>query len=129
MSSSFGLIIGLLWFVVRLTTGSFFLILTIQKTGSLTVLRAMGASAQTLVRALIIQVLLVMACAVRVAVVLLVATVPAVANLGLTVDPATVASTASLLFVLALVGTGLGATRLILRIEPADVTAPQGGLR
>ncbi len=129
VSSSFGLIIGLLWFVVLLTTGLFFLILTVQKTGSLTVLRAMGASGNKLVGALIIQVFLVMIAALVVAVALFAATVPAVANLGLSVDPKLIASTAGLLLVLALIGTGLGATRRILRIDPSAAVSPQGGLR
>ncbi len=129
VASSFGLIIGLLWFVVLLTTGLFFLILTVQKTGSLTVLRAMGASVAKLVGALIIQVLIVMTVGLLLAVALFVVSVGAVGNLGLSVDPGLIASTAALLFVLALVGTALGATRRVLRIDPAAATTPQGGLR
>jgi putative ABC transport system permease protein len=129
VSSSFGLIIGLLWFVVLLTTGLFFLILTVQKAGSLTILRAMGASGTKLVSALIIQVLLVMMIALVFAVALFAVTVPAVANLGLKVDPGLIGSTAALLLVLSLIGTGVGATRRILRIDPAAAVVPQGGLR
>jgi putative ABC transport system permease protein len=129
VSSSFGLIIGLLWFVVLLTTGLFFLILTVQKTGSLTVLRAMGAPHGKLVGALIIQVLIVMLVALAIALVLFAATVPAVANLGLSFDPGLVASTGGLLLVLALIGTGLGATKRILRIDPSTAVTPLGGIR
>jgi putative ABC transport system permease protein len=129
VSSSFGLIIGLLWFVVLLTTGLFFLILTVQKAGSLTVLRAMGASGSKLVGALIIQVFMVMGAGLVFAIALFAGSVGAVANLGLRVDPALITSTAFLLLVLALLGTGLGATRRVLRIEPAAATSPQGGLR
>jgi putative ABC transport system permease protein len=129
VSSSFGLIIGLLWFVVLLTTGLFFLILTVQKTGSLTILRAMGASGSKLVSSLIIQVVLVMLVALLVAVGLFTATVPAVANLGLSADPSLIASTALLLLVVSLIGTGVGATRRVLRIDPASAVAPLGGLR
>jgi putative ABC transport system permease protein len=129
VQSSFGLIIGLLWFVVLLSTGLFFLILTVQKTGSLTVLRAMGASSWKLVGALIIQVILVLSLGLVLAVVLFLATLPAVANLGLQLDPSLIATTAALLFVLALFGTALGATRRVVKIDPASATHPLGGLR
>lgn len=128
--SSFSLIIGLLWFVVLLTTGLFFLILTVQKTGTLTVLRAMGASGAKLISALIIQVVLVMVGGIVLATALFAASAGAAGGgLGLRVEPALVARTAALLLVLALIGTALGATRRILRIDPAAATMPQGGLR
>jgi putative ABC transport system permease protein len=129
VKSSFALIIGLLWFVVLLSTGLFFLILTIQKTGSLTMLRAMGASGGKLVGALAIQVVLVMVGGLLLALILFAGTIPAVANLGLQLDPKLIATTSILLLILALVGTALGATRRVLRIDPAAATSPQGGLQ
>jgi putative ABC transport system permease protein len=126
VKSSFALIIGLLWFVVLLSTGLFFLILTIQKTGSLTMLRAMGASGGKLVGALAIQVILVMLGGLLLAVLLFAGTIPAVANLGLQLDPKLIATTSILLLLL---GTALGATRRVLRIDPSTATTPQGGLR
>lgn len=128
--SSFSLIIGLLWFVVLLTTGLFFLILTVQKTGPLTVLRAMGASGGKLISALIIQVVLVMIGGVIVGVVLFVGAAQAAGTgLDLRVEPLPVLRTSVLLVVLALVGTASGALRRIRRIDPAAAVAVQGGLR
>jgi putative ABC transport system permease protein len=128
--SSFSLIIGLLWFVVLLTTGLFFLILTVQKTGPLTVLRAMGASGGKLISALIIQVVVVMIGGVVVGVGLFVGAAQAAGTgLDLRVEPMPVLRTSVLLVVLALVGTAFGALRRIRRIDPAAAVAVQGGLR
>jgi putative ABC transport system permease protein len=128
--SSFNIIIGLLWFVVLLVTALFFLILTVQKIGPLTVMRAMGASGAKLVSALMIQVVIVMIGGAVVATALFLATIgPAGAGLGLRADPALIVRTTVVLLVLALVGTALGATRRIRRIDPASATVPQGGLR
>lgn len=58
---SFQLIFLLYAFVVPLVTGLFFLIVTLQKSASLTLLRAVGAAGATLVRSLLLQVLAVVA--------------------------------------------------------------------
>ena len=68
---SFAILLGLAVVVVALVTGFFFLILTVQKTAALTLLRAMGAPARYLVRSLIQQVVLVLGVALLVAVGLL----------------------------------------------------------
>lgn len=59
VKQSFQIILGLYGLVVPLITGLFFLIITLQKAGSLTLLRAVGARAGVLVRSLLIQVLVV----------------------------------------------------------------------
>ena len=56
---SFQVVFLLYGLVVPLVTGLFFLIITIQKAGSLTLLRAIGAPAGRLVRALLVQVLII----------------------------------------------------------------------
>ncbi len=56
---SFQVIFLLYGLVVPLVTGLFFLIITLQKSGSLTLLRAVGAQGGVLVRSLLIQVVLV----------------------------------------------------------------------
>lgn len=56
---SFQLIFLLFALVVPLVTGLFFLIITLQKSRSLTLLRAIGAPARVLVRALLVQVLVI----------------------------------------------------------------------
>ena len=85
---SFAIVLALAVVVVALVTGFFFLILTVQKTPSLTLLRAVGAPASYLVRGLIQQVILVLGVALLVAVGLLVAATAAVnAGLPLTLEP------------------------------------------
>ncbi len=59
--SSFRVIFLLFGLVVPLVTGLFFLIITFQKSASLTLLRAMGARSGVLVRSLLVQVVLVIA--------------------------------------------------------------------
>lgn len=56
---SFQIILALYGLVVPLITGLFFLIITFQKAGALTLLRAIGARSGVLVRSLLIQVLVV----------------------------------------------------------------------
>ena len=58
---SFRIIFALLALVVPFVTGLFFLILTFQKAGALTLLRAIGAPARKLVSALFVQVAVVVA--------------------------------------------------------------------
>lgn len=58
---SFQVIFLLYGIVVPLVTGLFFLIITLQKARSLTLLRALGARGATLARALLVQVVVVMA--------------------------------------------------------------------
>ena len=57
--TSFLLIFLLYGFVIPLVTGLFFLIITLQKAGSLTLLRAIGAPSGRLVRSLLVQVVIV----------------------------------------------------------------------
>jgi putative ABC transport system permease protein len=130
VKGSFSIIIALLWFVVLLTTGLFFLILTVQKTGSLTVLRAVGATGKTLVVSLLWQVAIVLFFGSIIAIAGFVASTLFIGkNLGLKAEPAVIAGSVGLLAFLALLGTGLGALRRIVSIDPVAAVAPQGGLR
>ncbi|MEZ5178954.1 MAG: hypothetical protein R2746_11975 [Acidimicrobiales bacterium] len=63
---SFQVIFLLYGLVVPLVTGLFFLIVTFQKSASLTLLHAIGARSSTLVRSLLVQVLIVMAAGIAV---------------------------------------------------------------
>jgi putative ABC transport system permease protein len=60
VQQSFSVIFLLYGLVVPLVTGLFFLIVTVQKQGALTLLRAVGVSGRRLVGALVIQVLIVL---------------------------------------------------------------------
>jgi putative ABC transport system permease protein len=122
---SFAIVLTLAVVVVALVTGFFFLILTVQKTSSLTLLRAVGAPAGYLVRGLIVQVVLVLGVALLVAVgLLVVAAATADTGLPLNVEPRALINTTLVIVGLSLVGTAFSAWR-VLRIEPfAAVSRP-----
>ncbi len=122
---SFAIVLTLAVVVAALVTGFFFLILTVQKTSSLTLLRAVGAPAGYLVRGLIVQVVLVLGVALLVAVgLLVVAAATADTGLPLNVEPRALINTTLVIVGLSLVGTAFSAWR-VLRIEPfAAVSRP-----
>jgi putative ABC transport system permease protein len=130
VSQSFSLIIGLTYIVITIVIGFFFVILTVQKTASLTLLRAIGADTRTLVGALFVQVLIVVVLAMGIG-----AGILALAALGsspvfpISADPALVARVGATILVLALLAA-IVAARRIARIDPIDaVNRPSlGGL-
>lgn len=129
VQQSVGVVLLLAYVIVTMVTGFFFLILTVQKASALTLLRAVGAPAAYLVRALLAQVVLVVGVAVVVAAVLL-AIVARVFGGGLevTIEPRSVGLTGAVLLALAALAS-LGAARRLLRIDPIRATtgAPLGG--
>ncbi len=126
VSTTFSTIINLLRFVVLLTCGLFFLILTAQKTSTLTVLRAMGAKSSTLVEALLIQVVMVVVAGSVLACMLQALVSIPLKSVGVTLDFASALATTGVVLVLALVGTALGAIRRIVKIDPVAATGLQG---
>jgi len=126
VKSSFNIIQGLAFIVVTLVVGIFFVILTVQKAGALTLLRAIGASSGKLVRALLVQVLIVMLAAIAVGSVLLyVASLASTQDFPITFDVGIVVSRGVALVVLALLAS-LAAIRRVLRIDPIAATVPAG---
>lgn len=126
VSSSANVILGLAFLVVTLVVAFFFLILTRQNTMTATLLRAIGARPSYLVRALVIQILLVMAAGVVIGVALTSA-VEALARSSVPteLEPGTVVTTVGTLAVLALAG-GLVSIRRTLRIDPLRATINTG---
>ncbi len=125
---SFSVILLLFYLVVPLVTGLFFLIVTFQKAGALTLLRAIGTPAAPLVRSLLLQVAMV----VTGGAVLATAVFAAIASasggsraLSISVEPATVLLTCAVVLVLALL-TSLTAARRVLRIDPIAATTGAG---
>lgn len=124
ISQSFGILYVLLFAVVAIVTGVFFLILTVQKREALVLLRAVGARRRDVVTPVLLQV---------VAVVGVGAVLGASATAGLLaatqdtfgggLDPATAVTSSA-----AILGLGLlaatAAVRRVLEIEPAEVTMP-----
>jgi hemin transport system permease protein len=115
---SFALLLTLAVVVVALVTGFFFLILTVQKTAALTLLRAVGAPASYLVRGLMQQVVLVLGVALLVAVgLLLTATAAVNTGLPLTIDPRALVISTVVVVGLSLLGVAFSVWR-VLRIDP-----------
>ncbi len=124
---SFGLIFLLYGLVVPLVTGLFFLIVTLQKSRALTLLRAIGARTALLARSLIWQVLIVTVAGIVIGVGLYAAVARGrVGGLLLRYDPAAVGAWSAIFTVLALVGA-MASLRRVLRIDPIEATTGAGG--
>src|SRR5690606_8785979 len=124
------IVLLLTYVVVTIVTGFFFLILTVQKQPTLTLLRAVGAPARSLVAALGMQVLLVVGGgfvlgAALAALVLRVASVGIEAGvaIGPVVAPAALVPAAAAVLRLAALACP-GAARRTTRLDPAWATLP-----
>jgi putative ABC transport system permease protein len=121
---SFSIILGLFYVIVPLVTGLFFLIVTFQKAGALTLLRAIGAPTKSLVRPLLIQVTVVVLAGGVIATALFAAAAGA-PDLGLDVSARPIIVTVAVILALALVAA-LVAVRRVIRIDPIDATTGAG---
>jgi putative ABC transport system permease protein len=126
VSQSFAILYGLLFVVVGLVTGIFFLILTVQKRSSLVLLRAVGARRLDVVAPVVLEVLAVVGLGLVAGAALAVPAVRAAgSSLGAEVQPQTVLVTAPLILALGLLAA-LAAVRRVVQIEPAEVTTMSG---
>jgi putative ABC transport system permease protein len=123
--SSFEVILALFYLVVPLVTGLFFLIITFQKASALTLLRAIGAPGRLLVRALLVQVVVVMIAGSILAFGFYVLSLQGVKELGVRVEARPVVLTVLAVLVLALL-TSLVAVRRVLRIDPMSAVTGAG---
>ncbi len=122
--ASFVIVLTLAVVVVALVIGFFFLILTVQKTATLTLLRALGAPAGYLVRGLLAQVALVLGVALLLAAGLLAAAmVMANTGLTLTIEPGTLVASTAAIVGLSLLGVAFSVWR-VLRIDPIQAVNP-----
>ena len=124
---SFQVIFLLYGLVVPLVTGLFFLIITFQKSASLTLLRAIGARSSSLVRSLLIQVVIVMGGGILLGV-LLYAPLSQVelGAIALRFNVGAVVFWSILLLVLGLL-SALASARRVLAIDPIEATTGGGG--
>lgn len=123
VEQSFRIIFLLFAIVVPLVTGLFFLIVTYQKAGALTLLRAIGAPAGRLVRALLLQVVVIIAVGLAVGIGLY-APVSSMRIGGIPLRFETSAVIAwSALFVVLGVASALLAARRVLAIDPVEATS------
>ena len=125
--SSFSVVLGLAFIVVVLVTGFFFLILTVQKTQALTLLRAVGASGTYLIRNLAFQVAVVTGVGVALAAGLLaIAAAASSEAFPIEADPRLILTTGAAVLVLALLAS-LASVRRVSRIDPATATTRMAG--
>lgn len=125
--SSFQVIFLLFGLVVPLVTGLFFLIITLQKSASLTLLRAVGARSGTLVRSLMVQVLAVIGGGLVVGVALYAPLSQVrLGEIKLSFDVGAVLLWSVLLLGLGLL-SALVAARRVLAIDPIEATTGEGG--
>ena len=123
---SFQVIFLLYALVVPLVTGLFFLILTVQKSGALTLLRAIGAPGRRLVTALLAQVLIIVVLGVSLGILLYAPlTQVDVATLALRFETGAVIGWSIALIVLAVISS-LIAARRVLAIDPISATSVSG---
>lgn len=124
---SFQVIFLLYGMVVPLVTGLFFLIVTFQKSASLTLLRAVGVDSSALVRSLLVQVLLVIGAGIAFGTLLFAPLSQAeVGSINLRFDTRTVVLWAVLLLSLGVISSLVSARR-VLRIDPIEATTGGGG--
>lgn len=126
ITQSFSILYLLLYIVVTIVTGVFFLILTVQKKDALVLLRAVGASSQDIIKSVLIQVLLVvgfgslLGSAVTAGLLALTTDV-----FGASLDPTTTTITVGAIVVLGLAAS-IGAIRRVLAIDPVAATYTGG---
>ena len=126
ITQSFTILYLLLYIVVALVTGVFFLILTVQKEDALVLLRAVGAGSRDVIASVLIQVLVVVGLGALIGSAItagLLALSRDVFGAGL--SPSTTAATVGLIVVIGLVAS-LGAVRRVLAIDPVRATSKGG---
>jgi putative ABC transport system permease protein len=129
VNQSFSVILLLTYVVATIVIGFFFLILTVQKRATLTLLRAIGAPARRLVGGLAVQVAVVVGGGLVVGTALATAALTASeTGIEARIQPAALVTTVAALVVLAALAC-IGATRRIVRLDPAGATLPGAGAR
>lgn len=127
ISQSFAVILLLAFIVVVLVTWVFFLILTVQKTQSLTLLRAVGASSRYLLANIALQVTIVTVAGVAIASFLLVlATRGGSGGLEVSASPRLILTTGAAILALALISS-VASMRRVAKLDPFRATQRQAG--
>lgn len=123
---SFQIIFLLFGLVIPLVTGLFFLIITLQKAATLTLLRAIGVGGGALVRSLLAQVGIVLVAGIAVGVAVYAPlSSQRVGDIQLSFQTGPVVFWSTLLLVLGLL-SALSAARRVMRIDPIEATTPAG---
>jgi putative ABC transport system permease protein len=130
VKTSFWIVFFLFGIVVPLVAGLFFIIVTFQKAGSMTLLRAIGAPASRLIASLLIQVMIVMGLAIGVGCALYAAftRVGVLGGIPVVYEGAAVTGWTILLIIAGLL-SAMVAARRVNRIDPAAAVSGTGGMR
>jgi putative ABC transport system permease protein len=123
---SFGILYLLLFIVVTVVSGVFFLILTVQKRDALVLLRAVGAERRDVITLVLVQVVVVVGVGVGVGSGLAAALLAAARDtFGAALDLGTTVRSAAAVLALGLLAAS-GAVRRVLTIAPVDAIRPGG---
>lgn len=126
ISQSFGILYGLLYVVVTIVTGVFFLILTVQKRDALVLLRAVGARRRDVVAPVLVQVVLVVGLGAVIGSGITAGLLRAARDtFGGSLAATTALTSTGVILLLALVAA-MAAVRRVLAIEPAEATMSGG---
>lgn len=126
ITQSFSILYGLLYIVVAIVTGVFFLILTVQKRDALVLLRAIGARRRDVVGPVLLQVVLVVGLGVALGIAATVGLLTAAQDtFGAGLPAVTAATSGAVILALGLLAA-LGAIRRVLQIEPVEATTTGG---
>lgn len=128
VSQSLNTVIGLLVITALMVIGLFVLILTVQKSASLTLMRAIGGRRRTLTLGLLVQTTMVVLAGIAVGAVMMAAISPLLNTLGVSFSLAQTIAVGVGALVVGWIGS-LGAVLRVLHIEPINATMPQGMLR
>lgn len=126
ITQSFGILYVLLFVVVTIVTGVFFLILTVQKRDALVLLRAVGATRSDVVVPVLVQVVVVIGLGAVTGTAVTAGLLRAARDVfGTSLDPVTTLASAAVMLGLGLLAA-LAAVRRVLAIDPAEATTPGG---
>ena len=126
ITQSFSILYLLLYIVVTIVTGVFFLILTVQKRTALVLFRAMGASSRDIVTMVLIQVVVVVGLGAVVGSSVTAGLLSLTSDtFGASLGAATTATTIAAIVALGLLAS-TGALRRVLAIDPVEATMNPG---
>lgn len=126
ITQSFGILYALLYVVVTIVTGVFFLILTVQKRDALVLLRAVGARRRDVVAPVLLQVVVVVGLGAAVGTAVTAALLAAARDtFGAGLSPVTTLTSTAAILALGLVAA-TAAVRRVLAIDPAEATTVGG---
>lgn len=126
ITQSFNILYLLLYIVVSIVTGVFFLILTVQKQDALVLLRAVGASSSDIVKTVLIQVVVVVGAGAVIGTAITAGLLHVTRDVfGASLAPGTTALSVAAIVALGLLAS-MGAVRRVLAIDPVQATRSGG---